>query len=608
MPKTQQEIQATKSQWERPLHEVAWALTSLATISSSQVSNRLVTLSEAIGGDDLEKRSQAFAQLNEIFANEPDLAKDIANHALPLGDFYAHMVVLNDCLDAGLDLDTFAKILLDHKQAYDRKMGKQDAEPIAPEVPVTKKTNDALEAARSEWGEDLDLMRILMGRAFMTEHDQEMFAAHHRDLDDINEARLLAETVSDKLLRDQTYRELAANEYDVDPPLFHALHKLDDHFGGFDFDQLGALMPDEKARYDRYLAKQKRSEEKNKEDVEDLPNLNINEIVNADPNDMRIHDEAPLPEAKKVDEAKLIQDLTNVVNEHDAAKLWLRGHDSYDKVGEHLGALSTGISRLNKILTQNNGRSAKDMKDRMTSIQAAIDHVNTALDSLEKASKTYIDHKHADGQWNDDVEQVTNERAKKRIKAVLHAQELIEPMRALMTAKAAAYEQEIKDRAEREKNAAKETAQKKAEERRKLEAKSVSFEKKIADAQAQMQKSETLTEEQRKEACATIVTAHTIMKRYNSERPLVSESVFEKKYKQSIMGSNSFKELMTYPPEKLAKLATEKNGVGLHGAMLEIARKNEKQKQANANNGRSSNTLGKTEPQPGMGMGGKKNK
>ena len=174
-----------------------------------------------------------------------------------------------------------------------------------------------------------------------------------------------------------------------------------------------------------------------------------------------------------------------------------------------------------------------------------------------------------------------------------------------LTAKA---RQEIKDRAEREKNAAKEAAQKKAEERRKLEAKSVSFEKKIADAQAQMQKSETLTEEQRKEACATIVTAHTIMKRYNSERPLVSESVFEKKYKQSIMGSNSFKELMTYPPEKLAKLATEKNGVGLHGAMLEIARKNEKQKQANANNGRSSHTLGKTEPQPGMGMGGKKTK
>ena len=281
MPKTQQEIQATKSQWERPLNEVAWALTSLATISSSQVSNRLVTLSEAIGGDDLKKRSQAFAQLNEIFTNEPDLAEDIANYTLPLGDFYAHMVVLNDCLDAGLDLETFAKILPDHKQAYDRKMGKQDAEPIAPEVPVTKKTNAQLKASRSKWIPVLEEMQTILGNTADENGEQKLYDLSMKDLDDIHSCRMFAEELGSVLKNSKDVRDAAIEYYgDVKYGLFEALHVLDENFKGFDLDDLEKKMPEHKNAYDAYMT-QKQAEEPQKQAKEAPPQKKTNDALEA---------------------------------------------------------------------------------------------------------------------------------------------------------------------------------------------------------------------------------------------------------------------------------------------------------------------------------------
>ena len=141
---------------------------------------------------------------------------------------------------------------------------------------------------------------------------------------------------------------------------------------------------------------------------------------------------------------KLRTKMAAASSEFDAAKLWLRGHDTYKNAGIAFDQLIRGA---NMVMGQD-----LDKIDSLETLQELKDQISQKeimsaySEPVRKANKAYFDHKREDGQWNDDVNEIQNKNARNRIKAVKKMDEVADLLDQLTALKAKKLNRKIAEK------------------------------------------------------------------------------------------------------------------------------------------------------------------
>ena len=141
---------------------------------------------------------------------------------------------------------------------------------------------------------------------------------------------------------------------------------------------------------------------------------------------------------------KLRTKMAAASSEFDAAKLWLRGHETYKNAGIAFDQLKRGA---NMVMEQD-----LDKIDSLETLQELKDQISQKeimsaySEPVRKANKAYFDHKREDGQWNDNVNEIQNKNARNRIKAVKKMDEVADLLDQLTALKAKKLERKIAEK------------------------------------------------------------------------------------------------------------------------------------------------------------------
>ncbi len=141
---------------------------------------------------------------------------------------------------------------------------------------------------------------------------------------------------------------------------------------------------------------------------------------------------------------KLRTKMAAASSEFDAAKLWLRGHETYKNAGIAFDQLIRGA---NMVMGQD-----LDKIDSLETLQELKDQISQKeimsaySEPVRKANKAYFDHKREDGQWNDDVNEIQNKNARNRIKAVKKMDEVADLLDQLTALKAKKLNRKIAEK------------------------------------------------------------------------------------------------------------------------------------------------------------------